>query len=65
LLYQSTQAMVAYSMSAMVFSGWLWKGPGRMHSVFVEADDAFHEGVVVGVADGAGVSDGLCNKISV
>jgi hypothetical protein len=57
--------MVAYSMSAMVFSGWLWKGPGRMHSVFVEADDAFHEGVVVGVADGAGVSDGLCNKISV
>ena len=33
LFHQSTQAMVAYSTSAMVRSGSVWKGPGRTHSV--------------------------------
>ena len=52
LLYQSTQPAVAYSTSAMVCRGRRGRG-GADALGLVEAVDRLHQGVVVGVADGA------------
>ena len=52
VLYQWTQAAVAFSTSLTELSGPVRNGdPGRMHSVLFQPDCGLREGIVIGVTD--------------